>query len=90
MHGNTFFLMPYMFDMSGDMHSRTLKILCKECNSGWVSKIENDAKPIIIDLPEVQGHIHKIMDKFEPELLRLFPFTDAPLNAQIPLDDNNF
>ncbi len=35
---------------TGHVGSKTLKIVCSDCNNGWMSKIESDAKPILTDL----------------------------------------
>jgi hypothetical protein len=34
----------------GDPHSRKVKIVCTTCNSGWMSKIQEQVKPILIPL----------------------------------------
>lgn len=38
---------------SGDPRSRRLKIVCAKCNNGWMSSLQNAAKPILI--PLLQG-----------------------------------
>ena len=34
----------------GNLHSRTIRIVCVSCNNGWMSSIDEKAKPIINDL----------------------------------------
>lgn len=38
---------------AGDPLQMSLKIVCKACNSGWMSRTQNDAKPFLI--PLIQG-----------------------------------
>ena len=38
---------------SGDPHSRRIKCVCKPCNSGWMSQLQEKTKPIFI--PMLQG-----------------------------------
>lgn len=40
----------------GDPHSSTVRRVCKSCNSGWMSQLQNLAKPILVPLIE-NGHI---------------------------------
>lgn len=35
---------------AGDMHSQTLKVVCKKCNSGWMADLQEAVKPILIPL----------------------------------------
>lgn len=37
----------------GDRRSRTLRVACIPCNSGWMSKMQNNAKPLL--LPFIRG-----------------------------------
>jgi hypothetical protein len=34
----------------GDVRSQRLRVVCETCNNGWMSRIQNDAKPIIANL----------------------------------------
>jgi hypothetical protein len=35
---------------AGDTHSRTIKRVCKSCNSGWMSRLQQAAKPILVPM----------------------------------------
>jgi hypothetical protein len=35
---------------TGDPHSRRIKCVCRTCNNGWMSALQEDAKPILIPL----------------------------------------
>src|SRR3954469_13275208 len=37
----------------GNVFERHLRVVCKACNSGWMSTLQNEAKPILI--PLMQG-----------------------------------
>jgi hypothetical protein len=39
----------------GDIRSRRLRIVCKECNNGWMSRLQENAKPSLLHL--VQGEV---------------------------------
>lgn len=34
----------------GDPHSQTLRVVCRECNNGWMSSLQEAAKPILLPL----------------------------------------
>ncbi|MEL6960238.1 MAG: hypothetical protein AAGL89_14925 [Pseudomonadota bacterium] len=34
----------------GGTKNKTLRVVCKDCNSGWMSELENEAKPILTPL----------------------------------------
>ena len=38
------------YSQSGDPHSRRLRVVCKRCNSGWMSRLQERAKPFLIPL----------------------------------------
>lgn len=38
--------------LKGDHRSRGLKVVCTKCNNGWMSEIQNKAKPIMLPLLE--------------------------------------
>jgi hypothetical protein len=40
---------------SGDLQSRRLRIVCKSCNTGWMSKLQEKTKPNL--LPLIQGEV---------------------------------
>jgi hypothetical protein len=42
-----------MLNQAGDHRSRKLKVVCTECNGGWMSVLQAKAKPILI--PLIQG-----------------------------------
>jgi hypothetical protein len=44
----------------GDPHSRRVKVVCGSCNNGWMSKLQESAKPILI--PLIKGE-HAILDR---------------------------
>lgn len=35
---------------AGDSHSRTIRVVCKTCNEGWMSNIQQSAKPYLIPI----------------------------------------
>lgn len=37
---------------SGDPHSRRLRVVCRTCNEGWMSKLQQAAKPYLLPLVE--------------------------------------
>jgi hypothetical protein len=37
---------------SGDPHSRRIHCVCKPCNSGWMSRLQSSAKPILVPMLE--------------------------------------
>lgn len=34
----------------GDLRSRRLRVVCKECNTGWMSKLQENTKPFLLPL----------------------------------------
>ena len=40
---------------SGDPHSRRLRVVCKTCNEGWMSKLQQTAKPYLVPLVDGQN-----------------------------------
>ena len=36
--------------VSGDLRSHSLKVVCRSCNSGWMSRLQNQAKPYLLPL----------------------------------------
>ena len=34
----------------GDPHSRKLKIACRDCNNGWMSRLQTNAKPYLVPM----------------------------------------
>jgi hypothetical protein len=40
---------------SGDLRSRRLRIVCKNCNNGWMAKLQEKAKPYL--LPLISGEV---------------------------------
>lgn len=47
---NTTTLNPGQLTQKGDARSRKLKVVCKACNSGWMSGIQTITKPILLPL----------------------------------------
>ena len=41
--------------IAGDPHSRRVKYVCGTCNSGWMSQLQERAKPVVIPLIEGRG-----------------------------------
>ena len=41
--------------IAGDPHSRRVKCVCGTCNSGWMSQLQERAKPVVIPLIEGRG-----------------------------------
>lgn len=37
---------------TGDPHSRRIKCVCRECNNGWMSKLQETAKPFLVPILE--------------------------------------
>lgn len=35
---------------NGDLFSRKVRVVCRKCNSGWMSKIQNDGKSVLVPL----------------------------------------
>lgn len=40
---------------SGDLQSRRLRVVCKSCNTGWMCRLQERAKPYL--LPLIQGEV---------------------------------
>lgn len=38
------------YSQPGDPHSRRLRVVCEPCNSGWMSRLQERAKPLLIPL----------------------------------------
>lgn len=51
-HNNIVQIEPKLIEKRGAFRNKKLKIVCTRCNSGWMSIIENDAKPHLIELIE--------------------------------------
>jgi hypothetical protein len=51
--------------VSGDPRSRKLRCVCRDCNGGWMSRLQEKTKPILVDLI---GRTHR---KFTPDELVL-------------------
>src|SRR5829696_3903951 len=41
--------------LSGDPHSRSVKVVCRTCNNGWMAKLQEQAKPILLPLLRAQS-----------------------------------
>jgi hypothetical protein len=37
---------------TGDPHSRRIKCVCRDCNNGWMGKLQEDAKPFLVPILE--------------------------------------
>ena len=46
---------PHRKKRSGDLQSRRLRVVCKDCNTGWMSRLQEKAKPHL--LPLIQGEV---------------------------------
>ena len=51
---------------SGSIESRKVKIVCSDCNNGWMSVIDNQAKPFLIDL--LNGS-HRQLSELDQEII---------------------
>jgi hypothetical protein len=47
----------------GDVRSRRLRVVCKTCNNGWMSRLQNRAKPILIPLLTGESATLSILDQ---------------------------
>lgn len=39
-----------IFMREGDTHSRTVRCVCRPCNNGWMSALQNEAKPFLVPM----------------------------------------
>src|SRR5437588_2354842 len=46
---------PRRKEQSGDIRSRRLRVVCKSCNTGWMSRLQEKAKPYL--LPLILGEV---------------------------------
>src|SRR5258705_10676263 len=57
-HGSRYFRMEGMSEEAkerqGSAFTRRFRLVCQNCNSGWMSGVEGDAKPILIRLLQGQ------------------------------------
>lgn len=80
---------PSMYKKPGPKGSRKLKVVCGDCNNGWMSKIENEVKPILENLI-----LDRSIDLTTPDQLLLVrwavsrsiigEYTDLPTQAISP------
>jgi len=47
-----------VYERPGHLFSLKNRVVCQTCNNGWMSKVENDTKPIILRM--INGEKHKI------------------------------
>lgn len=90
---------------TGNIESRKLRIVCNRCNNGWMSRLQNNAKPRLI--PLIQGqHIslteadHKVMAAWSMMFTMVLEFLDLTTLAttqrerlefsQIPAPNNTW
>jgi hypothetical protein len=75
----------------GSTFTKKLRVVCKTCNNGWMSRLENDTKPILLTL--IQGE-PTLLDREQQTLLAqwivlkvMITEWSRPLEAFIPKED---
>ena len=75
----------------GSTFTKKLRVVCKTCNNGWMSRLENDTKPILLTL--IQGE-PTLLDREQQTLLAqwivlkvMITEWNRPLEAFIPKVD---
>jgi hypothetical protein len=56
-HGKIY-AMPTLTEDKGHSGSKKVKAVCKDCNTGWMSRMENRTRPIL--MPLIQGVFHRL------------------------------
>ena len=84
---------PGKMNRAGDAHSQKLVVVCRACNSGWMSKLQTAAKPILIPLiqdkwPHLDEKNQKILTKWAMMFTMVVEFAD-PATQMIPQSDRN-
>lgn len=46
-------------DRNGDPHTQKLRVVCHFCNNGWMSRLQNTAKPVLV--PFIKEHKEQIL-----------------------------
>ena len=54
----TLYAMPIFKNHKGHSGSKKLRVVCRYCNNGWMSRLENRTRPILMRL--IQGHPHRL------------------------------
>lgn len=72
----------------GDAHSQRLQVVCGRCNSGWMSTLQEEAKPILVPLvngerPILDEHSQYILSRWATMNTMVIEFADPP-TAMIP------
>lgn len=79
---------------AGDVHSHSLRAVCKKCNNGWMSVLQQDAKPLVVAMIERKRVLlgepeQKLLARF----LTLMAMTGQFFNREIalsPQSDRDF
>lgn len=53
-------------NITGDPKSRKLPVVCEKCNNGWMSRLQEETKPIL--LPLIQGNKTRLRAKSQMQL----------------------
>jgi hypothetical protein len=65
----------------GGPFSRRVRIVCKDCNNGWMSRLENEAKPLLLQMFSATGQIP--LDQSMQLLLARWGFKTTAVLAQV-------
>lgn len=57
---------PTVGNHAGDIQTVHVKIVCENCNSGWMSRLQNNAKPVVLKLAQGQ---HATLNLKQQQLL---------------------
>jgi hypothetical protein len=65
----------------GDPHSKRLRIVCGTCNSGWMSQLQEQAKPLLIQLiagnwPNLSPHDQRVLAAWATMFTMVVEFAD--------------
>jgi len=75
----------------GSTFTKKLRVVCKTCNNGWMSRLENDTKPILLKLvqaePTLLGRKQQTLVAQWIALKVMITEWNRPLEAFIPKED---
>ena len=79
---------PGILHRPGDAHSQKLKVVCGPCNNGWMSRLQEHAKPILVpliqdDWPEIDESAQALFAAWAAMFTMVFEFADVR-SATIP------
>jgi hypothetical protein len=85
---------PVTKKLNGNIGSRQLRLVCSKCNMGWMSKIDEQSKDLIIALMTHQDIIlsqeqHLTLAAWIAQITIVAEFTDIPMKA-IPYSERKY